>query len=116
MEITFVPHIGKSGVKKKGRDVLVPFDQDQIMIDGRRAGYIKTEPGSPICLIRRYPDSIEAKIKAAVAERFGDEKKSEVHRPPKPNPEIARAEIEWDDDETEELEDRDDDDEQFDIS
>lgn len=115
MQIEFVPHIGKARVQHKGRDKhkTVEHNQDQIMLDGKRAGYIGREPGSPICLIRTYTADVEAAIERAVADRLGQA--SETHRPPKPNPDVAHAEIEFDDElDDEELEDAEDDDEQFD--
>ena len=42
------------------------FEQDQIIVDGRLAGYLAHHEGAPICLIRKFDDDQIAEIERQI--------------------------------------------------
>lgn len=60
--IELVPHIGKERVAD-GLIQEVALPQKQIMLGGKRLGYVGDQPGAPICLIHA---GLSAELKAAI--------------------------------------------------
>lgn len=94
-DFTLEKHIGK---EKNRHGVLVDVEIDhwQIMFRGVRVGYVGKKPGSPVCLIRHYPDSFHDEVRAFVSQHNGEP--SKISQPPKPEV-LAAYQSEIDDDE-----------------
>jgi hypothetical protein len=80
-DFELVPHIGKEK-NRHGILVDVEMDQWQIMFRGVRVGYVGKKPGSPVCLIRHYPESFHKEVREFVAQQNGEP--SKISQPPKP--------------------------------
>ena len=98
--ITLEPHVGRmkrrtaAGIEV---DANVQLDQFQIMLDGKRVGYVGKKSGSPINLIGRLGQEQQDAIRQFVAEHIGGQ--STVHMPP---PAPVRVEADEPEDEDEE--------------
>lgn len=87
LKIELEPHPAREYVH--GVPVIIIKDQQQIMVNGARAGYCGTEPGKPISFIRRYHDDFKKMVVDFVTEKLGSVG-SVNEPPPPPEPERKR--------------------------
>jgi len=78
MQITIEEHPARQIVH--GESVPLIEDVMMIRINGIHAGYCGVTPGSPVTMVRPYPQAVMEEVRTAVEARFGEV--SSLNHPP----------------------------------